>query len=75
MSEVELNRHDKWLRTMMAKLDTDETGVKEYMRDVANRSRRNQGGSGGFAYLKQHSPEQHKLISRKGGKTKHADHS
>lgn len=63
----------KWMESMKRKLNTDEAGVREFMRQNANKSNRNNKGTGGFAYLKRTDPERLKQISQQGVKSRAKD--
>lgn len=67
---MELTRKEKYYATMRKKLNvaTDEE-VKAWQREQLAKSRRNSGGTGGFAFLKKNDPDKLKEISSKGGKS------
>lgn len=55
----------KWMQAMVAKHGSEEA-VRAVMREYAAKSKRNQGGKGGFASLDK---EALREVSRKGGST------
>lgn len=57
----------KWREKMISKHGSWEA-VQEFMRQSANKSKRNTGGTGGFKHLKDNNPERLKEISIKAGK-------
>lgn len=56
------DRRTKWYNSMLKKYKTDEA-IREVMRQNASKSKRNKGGTGGFAKL---TAEERKEVSLKG---------
>lgn len=61
---------EKWMESMKARLDTDEEGVRQFMREARKKGKGNTGGKGGFAHIKEEDPERLTDISRKGANTR-----
>lgn len=61
-----MDRRQKWMESMKAKLNTDEEGVREFMRASGAKAKRS--SKGGFAYLKEHDPEYLADISSYAGR-------
>ena len=56
---------EKWLKAMILKHGSEEA-VREFMARNASKSSRNNKGTGGFRYIKDHDPDKLREISRKG---------
>ncbi|MBA3678764.1 hypothetical protein H0W80_01025 [Candidatus Saccharibacteria bacterium] len=63
---------EKWYETMI-KIHGSEDKVREFLRNKASTSKRNQGGTGGFAKLKKENPELLKQLSTKGLQSRWGD--
>lgn len=68
LNKDELTHKEKWMASMKAKLNTDEAGVREFMRQSGEKAART--GKGGFTWLKANDPDKLKQISNKGIKSR-----
>jgi heme/copper-type cytochrome/quinol oxidase subunit 2 len=63
------HQRERYYATMRKKLgvETDEE-VKAWQREQLAKSRRNRGGKGGFAHMKENDPAKFRALSAEGGK-------